>query len=214
MIKNYSCKNDYYTQVNNKSYPLTSCKNTSVIMALNQAGWTEEVKQMEIETLFDGLQPEDLLTELAYFRGYREFAKKKTPWFFEGDKPQVPMHEIPQVTVKQVHDLVGKVASLVENYSLSYIVNKLDNGFGIAALGELVTPDHKKYNHVVSIAGYEIDNGYVSHIIIDDPFGDFHTGYRDRNGNNVRMTNKQFKEFFLTNLYKWIILINPRGDYV
>lgn len=207
MTKNYSIKNDYYSQVNNKKFPLTSCKNTSVIMALNQAGYTLEVKQLELNELAEHCQPEDILTHLAYLRGYRVFAQKHAPWFFNDDKPKVPLHEIPQITVKIVNDIIGaNTARLIENYSVSDIISKLNNGHGLAALGKIVTPGGKTYNHVVSIAGYEYSEDHkLINIIIDDPFGAYDTNYNYRCGNDVKMPIARFTEFFLADKYKWII---------
>jgi hypothetical protein len=210
MIYNYSLKNDYYTQVNNKSYPETSCKNTSVIMALNQAGYDVEVKQLELETLAAKIQPEDVLTELAFFRGYRQFAQKHAPWFFDGMKPKVPLNEIPQITVKTVNDLFGNVAKLAEHYNLKYITDKLKDGYGFAALGRIVTPNGKLYKHVVSIAGYETDkSGKVTNVIIDDPYGAYKTNYEYKAGNDVKVPVREFIEYFLTGKWLWLIEIKP-----
>jgi hypothetical protein len=216
IIRDYSKHDDLYIQRNNKKFPFSTCSRTSAIMALNQAGWDDEVTQLEFKDLAKGIQPEDVLTSLSYFRGPTDRLSKVAPWFFDKDGDlKVPAHQVPQNLVDIINFLFGTgVATLMiqPSYNTEMLKNKLDQGYGIAIFGNIKQPNGVTLNHVVSLAGYELTSDVITSFIIDDPYGAYKTNYELHHGNGVRVPYNEFAQFFYQE-HLWMVLIAPRKDY-
>ena len=177
MVFNYSKDNDYHTQINNRSLPLSTCNTTSMIMALKQAGVS-----LPFPT---NVQPEDYLTDfLRSPESYRKM-KEMTPWFFDRGtgKATVAPNEVHQMLEWGVNTLLKqKVDEFSTGVSIETIIAHLIKGGGVVLSGEFRLKN-RNLHHIVSLAGFVIDeNEDVTHFIIDDPYGDFRTDYQDQRG--------------------------------
>lgn len=192
MTKNNSKNKDYFTQRNNELKPNGACNVTSMINALNAASWP--VAQLANERFS---QPEDaLMNFILTDRQVQELWRKKDP---KGLYPPNEWHEVLCHATnlfleerKLIHD--GRTAvEWGERRSVSDLVRTLDSG-GSAVLRGLFKYNEKDIGHVVCLVGYEKDScGQIRNWIIDDPFGDYRTGYKGLNGNDIAMPMDDFQ---------------------
>ncbi|MDC7225203.1 MAG: hypothetical protein PQJ61_00400 [Spirochaetales bacterium] len=215
MVYNFSKDSEYHTQINNERFPNGSCNTTSMIMAVKQAGHKTDFTN-------EDEQPEDVLTELLVFSelAYSK-AREIAPgvWNEKQGLPRIPLNEVHVMLEWGINYLMKKeVDMFVMGVKIEYIIQKLYEGCGIMMSGEIPFRN-MTIGHMVSIAGYitiddekepSIDN--VSHFIMDDPFGNFRTDYRDTRGNNIKITVDEFIRFFKdtkSRTKKWAHIIRP-----
>jgi hypothetical protein len=104
-----------------------------------------------------------------------------------------PKHTIPP---NQWHELLclgtnlwlgSKKIKLYWNLLLSDIIKALDTGGAVVMSGKFRTAN-SEIGHIVSVVGYQSEGAAVTHLILDDTWGDYRTLYRNQNGNDVVMT--------------------------
>lgn len=187
MIINNSIGKVIHTQRNNKLRPYSACNVTSFINAL---------KYLDIDFFYNKLtQPEDyfmklMMTEKSWNRLYSKYGRGvgANPWNFSDILVDVCNEE-----------LVGSPVCEIKNVTAKQIVDHLEEGNVCTTSGAFT-----KSGHFVCIVGCELDKvKNVVRFIIDDPFGDYHTKYKDWNGDNIDFPIGDFHS-----------LIWPRGKLV
>lgn len=189
---NYSKNIPYHTQRNNQKIPHSTCNTTSMIMALKQAGHS---------CFFGEGQPEDILTELLLTEKYWNMMDKLNPNYRkDGYRP----NEIHDCLCAATNEIIGKTVDYFSTETLVLrIKNHLSDGGGVVLSGKFSLSNGKVLNHIVSLAGYGEDG-----FIIDDPYGNFRTDYKDHKGNDIFITNDEFFTIFKgSEDYKWAHLI-------
>lgn len=190
MTINVSKDSDYHTQLNNKLVPLASCNTTSAIMFLLACG-------LELPVA-NGQQPEDALTALLETPGAYAQQKKLAPWSLGQFRPQ----EVHIVLDWGINTVVGAdVCKFRDSTTQGRLVYELAHGRAAIVSGRFTAA-----GHVVCLVGVDTDQADAGDVqtaddvelerirawIIDDPYGDWHTDYKDQHGNNVRFTPDEF----------------------
>jgi hypothetical protein len=181
--KNNSAGKPYYTQRNNKIKPEESCNVTSMINALSTAGWPVE------EMTPEGIQPEDhllrfIMTDPICLAKW----KKLDP---AGKIPPNEWHEVLALGANRMIQNAGYKSSPVTfygNLDEQTIVSAIDDGGAAVVSGSFLLKNSKKLDHVVSIVGYTLEKKESGNdFVLDDPWGDYHTGYANHKGDDIVM---------------------------
>lgn len=188
----------YHSQRNNKIVPLQACNVTSMIMALKQAG---------VELPDTGYQqPEDALMEVLRSGAAYNMMRRAYPWAYQEDGAiRFHPNEVHGCLAHFTNEWVGKQ---VVTFSTSVRLEDILRHVAIMKLGAVVSgvfdmSDGRQLNHVVSVAGvvyrgaidsdtFVIDD--VVSVIIDDPYGDYRTGYTRHQGNDVKVPLSEFNQ--------------------
>ena len=193
MKKNNSENKPYYTQRNNKLKPNGSCNVTSMIAALSAAGW--DVDKLATK---EYPQPEDALMHFI-------LADKRVDSYWRkidvtGNYPPNEWHPV----LAYGTNLYLRECGLIEfgesavqwgeRRTFAEIQKTLEAG-GAAVLSGVFTAEGKKtIGHVVACVGYKADDkGNITHFILDDSWGDYHTEYAEHNGNDIEMSVEDFR---------------------
>lgn len=202
MVKvNISEGKDYHTQRNNKIDPNGTCGPTSVVMALFYSGIT----------LPDcgGRQEEDVLTE--FIRGdlrVKEAYERDYPTEF---KKGTPANELAPMRTLGTNLWIGReVCRFSWVAKLQEVILSLISGKACVVSGvwpyKNTAGEEKGISHIVCVCGFEsaqenilqakdtrdIDLDLMVSMIVDDPYGDYRTGYRDQRGNDVIVPFRDF----------------------
>lgn len=188
---NNSEKKPYYTQRNNALKPAGACNVTAIIAALSAAGWN-------VGALSTGEfpQPEDAL--MSFMLTDERVGKFWKSVDLAGRFPPNEWHPVLAYGANLLLSDKGLAAgndavSWGEQRSTEKILDTIKKG-GAAVLSGVFTASGKKtIGHVVAAVGYRTGaDGQVSHLIIDDSWGDYRTGYADHNGNDIEMPMEDF----------------------
>lgn len=191
---NLSINDDYHSQVNNKYVPYGACMPTSFIMALKaervpvlEAG--SELKRLSWPMFIfpHGMQPEDFLMSLMR-SPWGEEMRDTIPWAKRGD---IPPNQVHAVMSEAVNRIVGrKVTEFRSEATVSDLFLEIKNNHPAVVSGSFTSS-----GHAVAVVGAKATpSGDLAEFIIDDPFGNYFTGYKDQRGNNVSFTIDQFKK--------------------
>lgn len=157
------------------------------------------------------MQPEDYLTSKLLTREAYDEMRKIAPWTFGADdRPLYKPNEVHEMLVRAVNAWAGEEIDVFSTkWCIDTIIRALKEGSGIVLSG-IFTVDGKSLHHMVSLAGFYRD---LSAFIIDDPYGDFRTGYQDHHGNNIVVPEDDFISIFkpVGQLQKWAHIIKPSG---
>lgn len=170
MIKNVSDGKQNYSQRNNKIDPLNTCAPTAMIAALDYSGYLTEFPK--------GIQPEDELTEFCRTNLLvLNFYKSKFPSLYKNyiDKKSgfYQPNEIHEVLSYATNLWMRKtVTEFKTNISIDEIKYQIDNNRPLVLSGVF-----GKLNHVVCLVGYEMINGEIKNLIIDDSYGNYLKNY-------------------------------------
>ena len=189
---NNSAGKPYYTQRNNQLKPGGACNVTAMIAALLAAGYA--VDSLATEKFS---QPEDALMHFILADARVDACWKKIdPKGMYAPNEWHPVLAFGTNLYLRQRGLIGKDESVVEWgewRSKSDIVGTLRNGGAAVLSGLFPAGGRKTIVHVVACVGFkEDDEGNITHFIIDDSWGDYHTEYADHNGNNVEMSLEDF----------------------
>jgi len=175
----------FRSQRDNKERPSSACNVTSVIIALCAAGWPVDAFAPA------SVQPEDALMRFIY----TDPATLKR-WEQVDPKKEIPpnqWHSVLAYGAGRFLKNLGYDAAAIEfrdSVSVNEIVGAIDAG-GAAVLSGIFQQNRKPLNHIVAAVGYGNDkNGF--YFIIDDPWGNYHTDYKDHNGKGIRMPMADF----------------------
>lgn len=204
---------DYHTQRNNKLVPLEACNMTSLIMTLkanNLPIYFEEKYKVGLS------QEEDFATRMMQSEEIHEVMKKIAPWAAREGYPPQQVHSMIEWVVN--NKIVGRK---IDSFSTSFKLEQVIYNLFIANSASMVSTNFTAYGHIVSVVGAEtkqnindlmtwgeVDLSKVKSIIIDDPYGNYHTGYEDVKGNNIKFTVDELMELVKTphDNNKWIHL--------
>jgi len=190
---NVSAKLPYHSQVNNKLFPLSACNTTSAIM------W-----MLDCHVPFEfpaNMQPEDYLTQITETPEAYDYMKQVAPWAWDRDRPKVPPRQVHACLAWAINKLAGKtVVKFRVDVQLQELVAELARG-NAAILSTVLT----RSGHVVTLVGVtskqelrdlkdprSVKLDSIMSWTIDDPYGNYHTGYQDRRGNDVRFLPEMF----------------------
>jgi len=183
---NVSAHTPYHTQLNNRYCPLSACPNTSAIMWLLDC---------DIPLPDTGLlQPEDYLYAITESAEAYEKMKILAPWAYRDGQPTLPPRQVHVMLDWAVNKMVGRdVMRFREDATYEGLVVELATGRA-ALLSGIFT----RQGHVVCLVGVRsrqdraelaeacrVRLDLIDGWIVDDPYGDYHTGYKDHHGNDV-----------------------------
>ncbi len=193
MKKNNSENKPYYTQRNNKLKPNGACNVTSMVAALSAAGW--DVDKLATK---EYPQPEDALMHFILAdKVVDSYWRKIDPAGRYAPNEWHPVLAYGTNRYMRQCGLLGIEETAVEwreDRKLEVVQETLKNG-GSAVLSGIFTAEGKKtIGHVVACVGFKTDDaGKITHFILDDSWGNYHTEYSDHNGNDVEMPLEDFK---------------------
>jgi len=188
-------RNDYYSQRNNAIKPNVACNVTSMIMSACQAGRLGEV--IAATDFWNGereqngkpgfKQPEDSLIDFINKEPYKSAAADS-----QGERYRNSPEEVWAVLVAGFNDWIfpnGHGPAHIDwSAGINDLMEYVDNGSGIVGSGEFPGTD----GHFVNIGGY------TSHgVIINDPWGNYLTGYTDKHGYDVEMPFADFQKIMM-----------------
>lgn len=183
---NNSAGKPYYTQRNNKINPLSACNVTSMIAALSAADWPVE------KLAPAGEQPEDelmrfIMTDSATLNKWKQLDPK-------GTIPPNQWHAVlaygTNLFLKK-HGYNSAPAAFREAVSVEEIKSAIDSGGAVVMSGVFPQEGKNPLHHVAAIVGHGTgEKGF--YFIIDDPYGCYHSGYKNHNGNDVEMPLDDF----------------------
>jgi hypothetical protein len=211
----YKLENDYHTQRNNAIEPTRTCNVTSMIMALKATGIQFESPE--------GMQPEDYLASLL-----------DTPAAFAKRDQEFPWATRAKIHPREVHEILSWAINelLVKKRCTTFTTRASTQEllFRISAhqSASVVSGRFTKEGHMVTLVGFEcsgpgpsmakspdrVDLAAVSRIIIDDPWGDVHSGYRDVSGDDVSLSVAEFDHYtreYYSAGRKWAHLFTRTG---
>lgn len=211
----YKLSNPYRTQRNNLIDPTQTCQVTSMIMALEASGISFEYPKNE--------QPEDYLARLLDEPD--AWAKLKKEYPAMAGRPPREVHAILSWAVNEKL-CKRRVTTFTTKVSTQEILWRLARH----KCASVVSGRFTSYGHLVAVIGFEtkqervedlwnpymLDLDKIEAIIVDDPFGNSKTGYKDTNGNDVYYSLQEFVH--LTRIYdsfdiKWAHLFSKDGIF-
>ncbi len=216
-------------QRTNKRYPLSACNTTSMAMALYQAGYPlQEVEDRKGEPTEDLLM-KDLRSATAYEEMNRDF-----PWAKNNFSPSQVHGMLERYTNRFVHreilDKKGirhqRIVTFRTDVPTPIALSYVYSGWGAVMSGDFDLSDGTTLGHIVSVSGAVIRAGVenvdieqiafedIESVIVDDPYGDFYTDYRNHEGANIHMDRADFLRIMKKtgSAYKWAHLIRPFSE--
>ena len=183
---NISSDSDFHTQINNKKIPYRSCGSTSSIMALKNT-------RIPIDTPLDE-QEEDYLTGLLLSDEAHEVMKKIAPWAVKSKTPANEVHVMIDWGVNKIISDKRFKMFFDENSNIKKLAYDT-----LERKSSVVSGKFTSYGHMTCFSGFttyqdnireikthkDINVELIKDIIIDDPYGNYFTGYKDHHGNNV-----------------------------
>jgi len=200
---NLSKDNDYSTQLGNLLIPYDACNVTAGIMWLlagKVVWWFPQA-----------MKPQDYLTAILLGDdAWKRFVTNEREKYKAGLLPQ----NVSSMLAWGINRMVGfEIDWFIQNGTLQQMIWFLYKGSPLIMSGPFT-----KAGHFVCVVGFtslqhegdwhsekDINMDLVDIIWVDDPYGNYHTGYKDRNGNNVGFNLADFDK--LTNIpngQKWM----------
>lgn len=211
----YKLQNDYHTQRNNRIDPTQTCQVTAMIMGLKASGIPFDYPSNE--------QPEDYLAKILD----------------EPDAHDKLLREYPSLAERHPREVHAILSWAVNNKLCKRRVTQFSTKVSMQELlwriaryrcASVMSGRFTSYGHLVTLVGFEsgqddldsadspgpVDLDQVQSIIVDDPWGDGKTGYREKQGNDVIYTLHEFAH--LTRVYdsldaKWAHLFSRDGCF-
>lgn len=107
------------------------------------------------------------------------------------------------------------VGAIVDNFrtdwDLKDLIVAMESGNGVVLSGRFPMPS-ADLGHIVSLAGYETreETPEIMSWIVDDPFGDWRTGYTSHRGNDVSLSVDQFRKIFVKDSGIWAHIVGNK----
>ncbi len=200
IVINISKDDDYHTQINNRRFPLSTCNTTSAIMALKACDITFRYPH--------NMQPEDYLTELLETEEAYTVMKRLAPWAYNSKGiPIYPPRQVHVCLAWGVNKFVGYTCDTFRtDATIEEMIWMLVNNRALLVNGKFTSS-----GHIVCVVGFvtmqqnilkitspkDVILTSVTSMIIDDPYGNWHTAYKDQRGNNIYLKLTDF--MYLTN---------------
>lgn len=175
MIINNSINKTIHTQRNNKLRPYSACNVTSFINALNCCNIQFDYPE--------NMQPEDYFMSLMMGNEAKKILgrRKSNPWNYS------------EILVEVCNKyLVKRDVCEIKYATVEEIYNHLMDGNVCTTSGAFT-----RSGHFVCIVGCGVLNGVVDRFLIDDPYGNYHTKYKDHNGDNIGMPIEDFYKIII-----------------
>lgn len=192
MIIDVSAGKQNYSQRNNQISPTGSCATTSIAMALDYAGIAFPASKWA--------QPEDAIIDfIRTSPEVQEFYQKNYPDLF---RVKAPANEVHAVNVFGVNlYFQKKIIDFSMKIAVSEILFRTVAGLAVPVSGVWAG-----LHHIVCVVGFETKQedvylcpgpgglalDLVDTVLIDDPYGDYRTGYKIQKGNNIAVPFKDF----------------------
>jgi len=192
----------FRSQRDNKEKPNSACNVTSMIIALCAAGWPVDTFSKCSE------QPEDLLMRFIYSdAATMQKWKQIDP---QGNIPPNQWHAVLAYGTGRFLKSFGYDSAAVtfrEQTSVDEIVAVINAGGAAVVSGEF-QQDGKPLHHIVAAVGHGEYKG-AFYFIIDDPWGNHHTNYKNQNGKGVKLSLADFNSIMKpkTAAKKWAHII-------
>jgi len=213
MIINLSRDSQYHTQRDNIFHPHGTCNTTASINALLASDISFEYPA--------NMQPEDYLTQILESQEAWEKMKNEYPYFITKGYHPRHVHKMIEwaINEKLVKRQVTRFTTQATIRDILFHI--LQNRGAVNVNGRFT-----EFGHIVTVVGfetnqnnqitkpYDIQLDKIQYIIIDDPYGNYFTKYKDVNGNDIKFTLQQFD--YLTKEYnnlnaKWAHFFYPEG---
>lgn len=192
---NTLAQNDYYSQRNNAVKANSACNVTSMIMAACQSGRLGEI--IATTDFWNGereqngkpgfKQPEDSLIDFINREPYKTAASES-----QGQKYFNAPEEVWAVLVAGFNDWISPngngPAHIDWSAGINELISHIESGYGVVGSGKFPGTD----GHFVNIGGYSAHG-----VIINDPWGNYLTGYKDTHGYGVEMPFSDFKKILM-----------------
>ena len=190
---NLSDDKKFFSQLNNEFIPMGSCNVTSAVMALKASNIPFDYPKNQ--------RPSDYLYQLLQTKESYDMMDRLAPWAKPGGFPPEQVHVM---LAWGVNKLTGyDCAKFTQKITLQELIYNL---FALKTAA-VVTGKFTSYGHMVTLVGVEtkqrenqitkptdVDLTKVKNFIVDDPYGDWHTKYKDQNGNDIKFTFEQFND--------------------
>jgi len=178
-IVNNSENKPYLSQRDNELSPNSSCNVTAMINALISAGYPCFPKG-------NFKQDEDNL--LDFIRSCPDVQRRWDEIDPKHNNPPNQIHETLCLgTNKWLAPMKQQPIILKWNLRLNDVVSIIDQGGAVVMSGRF-RDSSGEIGHIVAVVGYKAaDNGDVTHLILDDPWGDYTDFYKTKSGDNVFM---------------------------
>ena len=199
----------YYSQRNNKVRPLASCNVTSMVAALDYAGYIHPVSSK-----YD--QPEDnlmdfMLTNPEVDAEYQKlFPDEYKKYIASGKNPKTsyPPSELHALLSLGTNLWMGRKRGEITKFRWDLTLRDIVYEF-IQKRPVVTSGVFAKLHHVICLTGVQtsqvgimrvdkaqgIEVDKIIGIIIEDPYGDFHTNYTTQRGKDIIMTLSEFNSF-------------------
>lgn len=206
---NISKDNEYYSQINNKRYPHEACNVTAITECMDI-----------IDEMFNhppDMQPEDYFME--FMRNDESYDRMRSmyPWATKGGYEPNEVHAMLQWGINK---LAGRD---VDVFSTKWDLRELLFWILSDESPSCVSGSFTAAGHIVVLVGFEtkqdvkeinswldINLNLIENIIVDDPYGDYFSGYENVHGNNIKFSLQEFDEITKTHndtTSKWAHLI-------
>lgn len=204
-LANFSQRNNQYIdEISNKNIAMSMCNITSYCMAYSYVGGifpnsSKKYTQEEDKALEFIRNDKDTL----------DYYKSILPAFYNSWRK----NEVGNYPPEQIHTVLNygfnryvgwKAASFNEKTDINNIIKEIViNGRPMVLSGKF-----GNLNHIVCLVGIVAKKEILDHLndnnllkqvtsfIIDDPYGDFHTGYSVTKGNDIQMSVDEFLHIF------------------
>ncbi|GHU65136.1 hypothetical protein FACS189447_03540 [Spirochaetia bacterium] len=178
-IVNNSDNKPWYTQRNNVLSPGSSCNVTSMVSGLVSAGWP----------LPGGKYKQDEDNLLDFIRSNPNVQRR---WDVLDPKHITPPNQIHELlclgTNLWLASMNGPPIVLKWTLTLQDIVKAIDEGGAVVMSGRFQDVKSGAIGHIIPFVGYQAtEDGEITHLIMDDPWGDYETEYRVQSGDDVFM---------------------------
>jgi hypothetical protein len=178
-IINNSDGKPWYTQRNNQLSPGSSCNVTSMVSGLASAGWPFPAGKFN--------QEEDNLLDFI-----RSNAQVQRRWDVIDPQHKTPPNQIHELlclgTNLWIASMGGQPIVLRWDLRLPDVVRAIDDGGTVVMSGRFQDYRSGEIGHIVTVVGYQAtDAGETTHVILDDPWGDYETLYKVQRGDDVFM---------------------------
>lgn len=169
-------KNRY--QMLTKRRPKSECNTTSATMGCMYTGHTIPAP--------DGVMPEDYLMDILDSEEGRAYLQKIVP----GARYN-PWNDS-YCIAWAVNKAIGKEICKVVKATLPEMVEHIKNGGAVVLGGGFLSGGTS--GHIVCVVGVEYnDDTSIKNIIVDDPYGNYNTGYKDHfDGNDIKFELSTF----------------------
>jgi hypothetical protein len=216
----------YVSQRDNVERPLITCNTTSMVMGLEYNGYNLPTRDPAYPTVNEQ-QPEDLLTKFMLTNekvsGYYKCLniEEWIRWQKNLDEPDncIPPNEYHAVLAYGTNLWLGKEVVTFTTISIQSILFKMIQDY----VAVVQSGKWAGLNHITCITGFEteqndilslpkledIDLKLMTNIIMQDPYGDYRTRYKEKNGKDIIVPFDSYVSLVkpLASDKKWVHLV-------